>query len=436
MRCAWEYFGQGRIIIAARSQIIADGFEFVKILAVHNRYQEPGGEDVAFEQEQDLLKRHGHDVISYCRSNDEVNVSSRINQLVLVKQMIWAEDSRQEIATLLRRERPDVVHVHNTFMMVSPSVYAACREAEVPVVQTLHNYRLSCPAGAFFRNGKPCEECADRGLSRSVWHGCYRGSRRETAVVALMLTVHRALGIWTRMVDCYVALSKFARQKFVERGLPSEKIVVKPNFVPNDPGQKEGPGEYALFVGRLSEEKGAATLLSAWERLHHRIPLVVVGDGPLGPLVRAEAARHGASEIVFRGRVNRDESLAAMKRARFLIVPSDCYENFPLSIAEAFSCGTPVICSRHGALEEIVDDGRTGLHFAPGDPQDLAAKVEWAWARPNAAVSMGYEARKDYESKYTPERNYQSLMAIYERVMAVTKNGMAAVSSSSPAFTA
>ncbi len=408
----------------------------MKILAVHNHYQEPGGEDVAFAQERALLQRHGHHVTSYCRSNHEVAAYSGLKQLVLVKQMVWAEDTRREIASLLRRAKPDLVHVHNTFMMVSPSIYAACRDADVPVVQTLHNYRLSCPAGAFFRNGKACEECADHSLWRSVRYGCYRASRSRTAGVALMLAIHRALGTWARMVDCYIALSEFARQKFIQAGLPPEKLVVKPNFVPSDPGERTGNGAYALFVGRLSSEKGLETLLSAWNCLQVRIPLVVVGDGPLGPEVHAQTRQCGGSEIIFRGRVNRDESLAAMGGARFLILPSNCYENFPLSVAEAFSCGTPVICSRHGAIQEIIEDGRTGLHFTAGNAQDLAAKVEWAWTRPDVTERMGREARSDYELKYTPERNYKLLIDIYERVLAGAPAGLPDVASASPVLTA
>ena len=405
-------------------------------MLVHNQYQRPGGEDVAFAQERELLERAGHQVVSYCRNNDEARVYSGFKQLGLLTQVIWARDTQREIGSLLRREKPHLVHIHNTFMMVSPSVYAACLDAQVPVVQTLHNYRLLCPAGAFFRDGNVCEECVDHSLWRSMRYGCYRENRTKTTAIALMLAVHRGLKTWTRMVDCYVALTEFARQEFVRGGLPPEKVVVKPNFVPSDPGKREGAGEYALFVGRLSGEKGLKTLISAWECMHHRIPLLVVGDGPLGPQLRAETERKGASHIIFRGHLNRDQSLAAMRGARFLIQPSDCYENFPLSIAEAFSCGTPVVCSHLGAMQEIVEDGRTGLHFTPGDPQDLAAKVEWAWTRPDLTEIMGREARADYESKYTPERNYRLLMAIYERVVASSRSRMSVVSSPSLACTA
>ena len=408
----------------------------MKIIIVHNHYRQLGGEDLVFAQERELLERAGHEVVSYCRDNDEARLYSGLKQIGLLKQIVWAKDTRREIASLLLRERPHLVHVHNTFMMVSPSIYSACLDSQVPVVQTLHNYRLFCPAGQFFRSGEICEECADYSLWRSVRYGCYRDSRAETTGVALMLAVHRGLSTWSRMVNCYVALTQFAREKLVQRGLPREKVVVKPNFVARDPGKRDGRGEYALFVGRLSGEKGLKTLVRAWERLKHPIPLVLVGDGPLGPQLRAETKRQCWSNIIFHGHVDHDQSVAAMKKARFVILPSDCYENFPLTIAEAFSCGRPVICSRLGAMQEIVEDGRTGLHFTPGDPQDLAEKVEWAWMRPELTESMGRQARAEYESKYTAERNYQMLMAIYESVIAAHKSGIPVVSSPSLAYTA
>jgi glycosyltransferase involved in cell wall biosynthesis len=390
----------------------------MKILFVHNAYLQLGGEDVAFAQERELLESAGHQVISYCRSNEELNGYSCLQKINLSKQIVWATDTRREVASLLLREKPQLVHIHNTFMMVSPSVYAACRDAHVPVVQTLHNYRLFCPTATFFRAGKVCEECVEHGLWKSMRYGCYRDSRVATAGVALMLAFHRGVGTWTRMVDCYIALSEFARRKFIEGGLPRENVVVKPNFVQTDPPRRNGRGEYAVFVGRLSREKGLKTLLDAWTCLHRYIPLLLVGDGPLRSELSAEAERRGLSCVCFRGRLARDETLATINGARFLILPSECYENFPISIAESFSCATPVICSRLGAMQEIVEDGRTGLHFTPSDPEDLASKVEWAWTRPDQIEAMGREARADYQAKYTPERNYEMLMTIYERTLA------------------
>lgn len=389
----------------------------MKILLVHNTYQQPGGEDVVFNQERQLLERAGHEVLTYCRSNWEISGYSALKRLALVGRMVWARDTRREIASLLHSQKPDLVHVHNTFLMVSPSIYSACQEAHVPVVQTLHNYRLLCPAGIFFRGGSACEECLEHSLWRGVLHGCYRDSRAETSAVALMLAVHRWWRTWAWGVNCFIALSEFSRQKFIEGGIRTGKITVKPNFVYADPGCRAGIGEYALFIGRLSPEKGVITLLTAWQRLQVRIPLRIAGSGPERASLEGRSKQIGLSDVRFLGQLPRDEVIAALKGARFLVFTSEWYENFPMTIVEAFACGVPVICTRLGAMQEIVADGRTGLHFTPGNGDDLAAKVEWAWAHPEEMAAMGRAARAEYEAKYADERNYEMLMEIYRKVL-------------------
>jgi glycosyltransferase involved in cell wall biosynthesis len=390
----------------------------LRILLAHNYYQHSGGEEVVFEQERRLLERAGNEVITYCRSNQEVEGLTALKRLTLVKRNIWAADTEREFSQLLTRESPDIVHVHNTFFMISPSIYGACKAQDVPVVQTLHNFRLLCPGATFFRDGKVCEECVDRSLWRGVYHGCYRDSRPATASVASMLALHRLWGTWDKLVTNYIALTEFGRDKFIAGGLPAAKIVVKPNFVDPDPGEREQSGEYALFVGRLSTEKGLSTLLQAWGRLPQHYALHIVGDGPERVSLELQTHQLGLSTVQFLGRLSHEEVIAAVKRARFLIVPSGWYETFGMCIAEAFACGTPVICSRLGAMQELVSDGRTGLHFSSGDPNDLASKVGWAWSYPNKMGAMGREARAEYEAKYTPERNYPMLMEIYRRALA------------------
>jgi glycosyltransferase involved in cell wall biosynthesis len=224
----------------------------MKIVVVHNTYQQPGGEDIVFHNECELLRGAGHDVIPYQRSNHDVSNYVSVRQLALAKNTIWASDTRKAFRDLLLQERPDVVHVHNTFVMMSPSIYWACRDASVPVVQTLHNYRLLCPGATFFRDGKVCEDCLGHGVWRSVRHSCYQDSGPASAVVAAMLTTHRVLGTWSRLIDYFLAPTEFARRKFIQGGLPAEKILVKPNFVDPDPGAGTGRREYAAFVGRLS----------------------------------------------------------------------------------------------------------------------------------------------------------------------------------------
>ncbi|HWP83576.1 MAG TPA: glycosyltransferase family 4 protein [Terriglobia bacterium] len=393
----------------------------MRILTVHNRYQAPGGEDVVFRNEWEILAAAGHSVQGYVRDNREIacGVYARMR---LTACTVWSQQSRRALQALLRQDQPDIAHFHNTFPLISPSAYYACQQAGVPVVQTLHNYRLLCPAATFFRVGCVCEQCVECGLWQGVRHNCYRNSLAATAAVATMLAVHRGMRTWSEQVNVYIALTEFARRKFIEGGLPAEKIVVKPNFVHPDPGPREEISDYALFVGRLAPEKGVRTLLSAWRLLRSRIPLCIVGNGSLRPEPEDRATELCAP--IFLGHLSREQTMQTIKGARLLVFPSEWYECFPLTLVEAFACGVPVIASRLGAMEEIVADGRTGLHFTPGDPEDLAAKVEWAWTHPAAMAEMGRAARAEYEAKYTAARNYQMLMEIYRGVTKRETGGM------------
>jgi len=393
----------------------------VKVLLVHNAYQQPGGEDVVFEQEGQMLKSAGHDVVLYRRSNHEVQSFRGLYKISLAKGALWASDTKRDFAKVLHEEKPEVVHVHNTFMMISPSIYSACMEAKIPVVQTLHNYRLLCPAATLFRKGKVCEECLGGTPWPSIQHGCYHDERSTTAVVAAMLMLHRMRGTYTREVTSYIALTEFSRSKFIEGGLPGDRIFVKPNFVNPDPCARTGGGDYALFVGRLSPEKRVSTVLSAWKRLPKTIPIKVVGGGPDRPQLEEQAVRDGLTHVQFVGQLPRAQTLAAINNARFLVFSSEWYENFPVTIAEAFACRTPVIASQMGAMQEIVKDHQTGLLFLPGNPEDLAQKVEWAWNHPNEMLAMGDAARREYETKYTAEKNLPLLMEIYQRAIASVK---------------
>lgn len=390
----------------------------MKIVVVHNTYQQPGGEDIVFRNECELLRSAGHEVVEYQRSNHDASQYVSVRQLTLAKNTIWASDTRRNFRQLLLRERPDIVHVHNTFVMVSPSIYWACRDAQVPVVQTLHNYRLLCPGGTFFRDGKVCEECLGHGVWRGVRHSCYQGSSQATAVVAAMLTTHRVLGTWSRLIEYFLAPTEFARRKFIAGGLPADKILVKPNFVDPDPGKGHGDRNYALFVGRLSPEKGVRTLLAAWASAGNTGPLHIVGDGPLRAELEEYARQRGLSNVRFLGRLGWKKTMSVMQGARFLMFPSECYEGaLPLTVVEAFACGTPVIASRHGAMQDLITDGITGLHFTPGDVMDLAHKAEYAWAHPGKLEAMSQQARRSYETTYTAARNYEMLLETYERAI-------------------
>jgi glycosyltransferase involved in cell wall biosynthesis len=380
------------------------------LLLVHNAYQRPGGEDGVFRAEAALLREKGHAVVQYRDENARAN---DMNALSLAGTTIWSAGTQRKIAALLREQRPTVAHFHNTFMLISPAAYYACHAADVPVVQTLHNYRLVCPAAIFYRHGEVCEECIHRAVPwPAVFHGCYRQSRAASGVVTAMLSAHNFLRTWARRVDVYIALSEFARRKFIDGGLPAGKIVDKPNFLEKDPGAREGVGAHALFVGRLTEEKGLWTLLKAWRALQH-IPLKIAGDGPLKAKVAEFAQRENLTNVQILGQCSRGEVLVLMKQARFLVFPSQWYEGFPLTIAEAFACAVPVIAARLGALPEIVADGLTGLHFNASDAEDLAAKALWAWSHPDELAEMGRQARATYQNKYTAEHNYEMLMNVY-----------------------
>jgi glycosyltransferase involved in cell wall biosynthesis len=386
----------------------------MRILSVHNAYQQPGGEDQVFAQEAGLLRSHGHQVVLYESSNDQVKGG---NPLVLLGNTIWNRGTHRELRALMQREQPDIVHVHNTFPVISPAVYYAAGEAGIPVVQTLHNYRLICPTATLFRAGQVCEDCVGRAISwPGVVHGCYRGSRPATAAAAAMLAIHNYKHTWSEAVSAYIALSDFARDKFIQGGLPAGKIFVKPNFLEADPGMGKGMGEargnYALFVGRLTPEKGISTLLEAWRELGAELPLEIAGDGPMAPEVERAAGESG--HVRWLKWLPRAEILQKMKDASLLVLPSTWYEGFPMILAEAFAIGLPVIASDLGSMSSIVDHLRTGLHFEAGCSGGLVDQVRWFRAHPAEAALMRTQARQEYEGKYAGETNYAQLIDIYE----------------------
>src|SRR5439155_8137042 len=365
----------------------------MRILLIHNHYQYSGGEDAVFGAESALLRQNGHKVVEYTEDNSRIDGMSRG---AVAARAIWSSPTRRRLTAILRDRHFDVAHFHNTFPLISPSAYTACREVKVPVVQTLHNYRLLCPAATLFRDGQVCEACLGKTYPwPGVWHACYRGSRSQSAIVAAMLAVHRGLKAWQQQVDIYIALTEFSKQKFIEGGVPSGKIHVKPNFVNPDPELRKGNGYYALFVGRLSPEKGVWTMLRAWRGLKG-VPLKIAGDGTLLADIQAFVQKGKLESVEILGHGTAADVPQLMKAAKFLVFPSECYETFGLVAVEAFACGLPVIASRLGAVAEIVDEGRTGLLFRAGDPGDLTKKVQWAMDHPNALCRMGEDARREY----------------------------------------
>lgn len=409
---------QGLRPAARRGKFLDPDAAPATVLMVHNEYQQPGGEDEVFAQESALLETRGHRVIRYRAHNERVSTMGRG---ALARDTFWNHAVYREIRAVIRRERPRLVHFHNTFPLVSPAGYYAAASEGIPTVQTLHNYRLLCPNGLFFRDGHPCEDCLNKLVPwPGVVHGCYRESIAATGLVAAMLSAHRVIGTWKHEVGEYIALTEFARRKFVDGGLPADRITVKPNFVSRDAGVGAGSGGYALYVGRLSAEKGVGTLLSAWRSARDGImPLKVVGDGPLAEAVaRTSKENPRVSRL---GRKTPEEVRSLMKEAAILVVPSEWYETFGRVVAESFAAGTPVVAAKVGAIAELVEHGRTGLYFRSTDQEDLVRQVQRLSARPAELAQMRQNARAEFEEKYTAGHNYRLLCGIYEKAAERTR---------------
>jgi glycosyltransferase involved in cell wall biosynthesis len=390
----------------------------MKVLLVHNKYRTsaPSGEDIAVNNERRMLESRGVEVEAFERCNDDLDESSWAAKTAMAANTVWSRRSRSELRAVLRRLRPDVVHVHNTFSVLSPSIYGVCKAEGVPVVQTLHNFRFFCPSALFLRDGKPCEDCLDKSLLQSVRHRCYRGSLSATATLAAMLALHRAIGTYSRDIDRYIALTQFARGKVLKGGIAEHKLAVKPNFVPNPPAPGRGGGGYVVYVGRLLQGKGTETLVAAWRHLAS-VNLKIVGDGALRVELEAIARRENLN-IEFMGMQNRPVVLDAIANAELLIVPSEWYEGFPMVVAESFACGTPVLASRIGSLEELIADGVTGRKFTAADSEGLAGAVRAALADKLALRRMRANARAYFDANLTEQANYAQLMNIYADVIA------------------
>jgi glycosyltransferase involved in cell wall biosynthesis len=388
----------------------------LSVLVIHNRYQQPGGEDAVVRAEVDLLRAAGHRVVQYIRDNSTIAGYGALGKVSLFVSTTWNRRTYSDIGTLIRKERPDIAHCHNFLPLVSPAAYYACQSAGVPVVQTLHNYRLVCPAGTLFTNGNRCSGCA-RSPAQASWRACYRNSSLQTAAISLMLGAHQWKGTWKRCVDAYVAPSGFCHDYFVAAGLPQSKVYMKPNFLAQDPGQRTDCGDYALFVGRLSPEKGVLEMIAAWQQLPE-VRLLIAGDGPLY-CEAWKAAQSTKGHVTLLGHLSSEETLARIKGARFLVFPSRWYEPFGMGLLEAAACGVPAVASRIGAIPELVFDHRTGLLFNPDDFNQLVNRVRWAWTHPLEMQAMGVAARQLYLEKFTAEKNYEALIGIYRTLLPV-----------------
>jgi glycosyltransferase involved in cell wall biosynthesis len=378
----------------------------MKILICHNHYQEYGGEDAVVAAEKELLESHGHKVILYERHNDEIKDYSFLKKLRLFYSTTWARDSYKQIKNIIRNKKPDIAHFHNTLPLISPSAYWACADEGLPVVQTLHNFRLLCPGALFLRNDQICEECLAGNFKPALRHRCYRGRYLETRAVVRMLEYHRKIGTYDDKIAKYITLTGFCRNKFIEAGFPAEKIVVKPNFISNPPEPKPG-GDYALFASRLSHEKGINILIEAWKGIN--FPLKICGAGPERPQVERNASSH----VEILGQLRPNEIADLLSKARFVIIPSICYEGFPRVVVEAFAAGKATLVSRIGSVAEIVEDGVAGFQFESGNTGDLREKALRLSNDKSLADKFGRNARNIFEEKYTSDKNHRMLMEIY-----------------------
>jgi len=401
----------------------------MKILFVHNYYPLlASGEDSVMDEERRLLEEAGHHVLLFSMRTQEGGL---VNLFYCGLCAVWNPMAYRKVRHLLRTEKPDVVHCHNTFPLISPSVYWACKREKVPVVQTLHNYRLVCSNGLFLRDQSICEKCLGKTFPwPALKFRCYRGRLLSSLVPVMMLWVHRMMGTWKNKVDRYIALTDFSKQKFVDSGvIPLDRIVVKPNFInpvrtPCD-GGTDGAKKYALFVGRLCQEKGVEVLIKAWLKAAseneevRECELLVVGGGPDQERLAAMVCVPPGSpqvKINFLGFQPREKVMELMRGARFLVLPSLWYEGFPMTIVESFSCGTPIIASAIGNMKSIIKDMETGLLFVPGSVEGLSDKIVWALQNRSMMDQMGEVAHRVFEDQYSVDANKAQLIDIYESV--------------------
>lgn len=378
----------------------------LRVLIAHNAYRQPGGEDAAVARDRAMLEARGHRVETWCPSNETID--GPVARALAGWRAAYSRPARAALAARLAAWPADIVHVHNLLPLLTPSILDAARDAGAAVVMTLHNYRVACANGLFLRDGRVCELCLAGHPWHAVRHACYRDSHLASLAVARMIARARAAGTWRAGVDRFIALTGFARAKAIQAGLPEDRVAISGNVV-EDPGvPAERPREGLLFVGRLSVEKGIEVLLEAAARAG--VAIDIAGDGPLAGSVRG----HGQARWL--GRLDAAGVHAAMGRTRALVVPSIYYEGFPMVIAEAYARGLPVIASRLGSLAELVEDGVTGLHAAPGHAADLAATL--ARAGTLDLATMGRAARRRYEASMTPEHGARRLLAVYDEALA------------------
>ncbi len=379
----------------------------MKILVVHNAYYYRGGEDTVVDAEVALLRSKGHQVVIYSRDNKEIDEISSVRLAIAT---INSNKTKFDIASIEAEFKPDIIHAHNIFPLISPSLYKVAQDLHIPIVQTLHNFRLLCPQAMLFRKGKACEACIGNIPWRASLYRCYRNSFAQSSFTALVLTTHRLLGTWNKSVSQYIVLSQAAKNKFIQGGMPIQLLSIKSNFVESTRSPNWNQRQGGIFIGRLSVEKGLDVLARAVALLD-KINIDVYGTGPLELIVKST---QGLTSYGFQPQ---SVLLNRLHQVSYLVMPSTGIESFGLVAIEAFSCGTPVIASRHGSLTEIIKHGETGLLVEPGDHHALAKAIHWAENNPESMKKMGQAAYENYLVRYTPESNYKILMQIYSETI-------------------
>lgn len=396
----------------------------LKVLLCHNFYglSAPSGENSVYLAEKELLLQNGHHVIEFIRYSDEIRKKGLRGLLQGALCTPWNPSAKVRLRRILQVEQPDVMHVHNTFPLLSPAVFHATRGLNTAVVFTLHNYRVFCAAGIPMRHGQPCTECLDKkSVLPAIKYGCYRYSRIATVPMALMIALHRKLRTWEKCVHAFIALTAFQKKRLAAAGLPEGRIHIKPHFYPTPPivlpWHKREPK--VVYIGRLGVEKGVHVLIDAWRQWGMTAPeLEIVGDGPERALLEKQAADNKlTAKVRFRGQLNFSEAQKILARSSLLVLPSLCFEGFPMVISEAFAMGVPVAASRLGSIPEIVADGMDGVLFCPGSTPDLYHKIETLWNKPWELADMSVHARNKYNSRFTGEKNYKMLMEIYKKAL-------------------
>lgn len=392
----------------------------MKILLIHNSHRSgsSSGDDIVFKKESYLLEKHSHQIIRFNPSNDDFDKSSSAKKIFTAFQIPWSFSSYSKIKKELIKKKPDVIHIHNFFPLLSPSIYHAIHSAGIPVVQTLHDFRFLCPTAFLMRDEHICDECKDGAFIKSIQYGCFKNSRLQSIPVALMHKLHHFLKSYTKKIDAYICLTKSQKTLFLEAGFDNERLFIKPNFIEDtfEEARSEKQGEYAVFIGRLGKEKGLKTLIEAWKHLPD-VPLKIIGDGPDAEEFSSLAHNLNIENIDFLGYMPHHECMKLLGEASFLVMPSIWYETFGLTIVEAFSHCKPVVASNMGAMADIVKDGETGLLVEAKNAKDLADKAKWLWNNPEECLRMGQNARREYKEKYTHEKNYEMLMNIYQAVI-------------------